>query len=176
MGVRLLCLLCLQSTVVAYDPLTVSIAVQQALKISGGEKKPRESISAASLKLGLPLAHGAFGQVVKASAGKRACIAKRAERNKDHANEYLDAEDVMNQKVCMVAPGSRHLAPYLGSYSIGGLKHLVWEACPGAQNNLRWYFHQPNYREEYVFDAVHLLQCLLCATYWALNPLCAGLQ
>jgi hypothetical protein len=96
-------------------------------------------LPSASVKLGLPLSQGAFGDVFWATMGDTRCIAKRAVRNKPNANEYLQVEAQLNAQVCDVAPGSRHLAPFVGVWSCAGVEHLVWEACPGTIHNLKWY-------------------------------------
>ena len=89
--------------------------------------------------LGLPLARGAFGTVHCATLGGKKCIAKRAVKNKANADSYLREEGAINAKVCGAHPGSCHLAPFVGVCSIGWMDHLVWEACPGADQSLESY-------------------------------------
>jgi len=92
----------------------------------------------------MPLASGAFGKVRWGRIGEKTkCVCKSATSSQPHADEYLEMEASMNAILSKAAPFSRHLAPWVGVCEVGGQKQLVWEACPGAQYPLSWYFDQP---------------------------------
>ena len=99
-----------------------------------------------SVNLGLPFAQGAFGHVLDATiegAEVKHCVAKRAAKGKADAEAYLASEAHLNEFFHKVAPGSRHLAPFLGVANVGWTDHLIWERCPGAQHSLDWYLELP---------------------------------
>jgi len=91
------------------------------------------------LKLGFPFAHGAFGSVHDAYLGQKPCIAKRAKPKNQRAADLLHGEAVFNQELSQAAPGSHHLAPFLGICSQCGIEYLIWEACQGARQSLLSY-------------------------------------
>lgn len=98
------------------------------------------------VNLGLPFAQGAFGHVLDATiegAEVKHCVAKRAAKGKADAETYLASEAHLNEYFHKVAPGSRHLAPFLGVANVGWTDHLIWERCPGAQHSLDWYLELP---------------------------------
>lgn len=88
------------------------------------------------VRLGFPFARGAFGSLHEAQLGLTRCVAKRAVLNSADAEACLQSEACLNAKVCDEAPGSRHLAPFLGVCSLGRVDHIVWRRLPGAESNL----------------------------------------
>merc|ERR1719261_1635876 len=71
-------------------------------------------------------------------AGLR-CVAKCATSKKLHADEFLRVEAGLNARLSRRAPGSRHLAPFLGVASVAGVDYCLWAACPGADETLQQY-------------------------------------
>lgn len=93
------------------------------------------------VRLGLPLAKGAFGTVLWGTGpdGQR-LVAKRAAAKKARAEDYFEVEAQLNTMLHDAgATGSAHLAPFLGVCKIGWDDHLVWVATPGVEHTLGWY-------------------------------------
>ena len=102
-------------------------------------QEPWSRLRKDSVVLGLPLSRGAFGTVHWANIDGRRVVAKRAVLNDATAASYLRVEAEMNSRAHQFHQGSCHLAPFIGVCSIGGVDHLVWEACLGVHHSLDWY-------------------------------------
>ena len=119
----------------------IALTIAAAMAIKSELRLPSDSV-----KLGLPLARGAFGTVHWATRNGKRCVAKRAAQKVSNAEAYLECESDINARLHRIAPRSRHLAPFVGVCSIGWMDHLVWEACPGVEHTLAWYLQSPSHR------------------------------
>ena len=102
---------------------------------------PVTTLDGRALSLGETIGNGTFGSVRWAQLGAELVVAKRAcaPSEQQYAADYLETEAYLNTKLCRAAPGSRHLAPFLGRCEKDGAAHLVWAACPGATRDLLSY-------------------------------------
>ena len=86
----------------------------------------RPPVSAAALSLGSPLGSGTFGCVRWGQLDGDLVVCKTAKAAELRASTYLATEAYINAHLCGATPD--HLAPYLGSCTVGDEKVLVWSA------------------------------------------------
>ena len=84
------------------------------------------TLRAAALSFGSPLGSGTFGCVRWGQLDGELVVCKTAKVAEQRASTYLDTEAYINAHLCGAAPD--HLAPYLGSCTVGDEKVLVWRA------------------------------------------------
>ena len=108
------------------------MAALRVLLCAAAVARPCRGIDVGSLRIGTHLSSGAFGHVHCAQLGSTPVVVKRAAAGVTHAARYLEVEAEMNSRLQVAAPGSRHIAPYLGSCTVNGTRALLWRRVGGS--------------------------------------------